>query len=1078
VRALLAAVALALGAAAWGQTAEAPARSVLLLQSYQQGPAWVQNITDGALSVLAQSKDFRFNYRFEYMNILDADPSGYAEVYRRRMGAMRFDVVICADNQALQFLVDNRAALFAGVPIVFCSIDDWSPSLLKGETDITGVTGDLDFGGTIDLARRLHPGMKHLLVLANRNQAAESAAYAGLARVVAEHRIGVQVEVEYWEDPKLSEVIARAGTLPPDTVVLDMAFLANDAGKPLGVLSSTRKASEALGLPIYSCWETLLGNGIVGGIISGGFQQGEAAAKLALQILRGTDADSLPVVREGTNRPILDHAQLERFRVPEQRLPPDSIVINRPATLLERFRSMLWAFITAIAALAVLLVLSWLYIVSQQRLKKGLRRSEERLSMALASTASGIWEYQVKTRTAYYDSRWFTMLGYEPGALPAAYRSWADLLHPDDREQTEATMQHYLEEGKDFTQEFRLRTRDGRWLWISSSGKMVERDPQGRVLRIVGTHMDISERKRAQAELEHANLNLEQRVSERTRALTALNEVAAVVSRSLDLREISESALEKTMEAAGVESGAAYRLDEQSQELVLVAHRGLSPQFVSLTSRLPLRIALAGKQVDPEHPLVWSLVDYPEGALKEWIHEEGLGLVVGVPVTSKGRMLGAFVISTRAPRSLSSEECALLMAVGRQIGLAIENANLYQLERAKHEEAERRRAVAEGMREILRVLNSNRPLQETLDSIIALTCRVTGSDAASLLQRESSDGPFAVQSACGLQRDHAAGIRFTVGNQGVGRALASGGPIAIGDAAATMEWLIREPKPEYAEEQKGLAFMLERGFAALLSVPLVVKDEGYGGITLYYRTSRKFTNEDIDLAKSVADQVALAIENARLRGQAEQAAAYAERSRLARELHDSVTQSLYSITLYSEAVARMLASGAGTDAIEHLRELRATAQEALREMRLLIFQLSPPALEKGSLADALQMRLDAVEARGGMKVDLQAEGEERLAPRVRQELYQVAQESLNNALKHARAQSVRIRLEYTVDGTRLDVSDDGCGFDPAEADRSGGLGLRGMRERVQGIGGTIRVESAPGRGTTVSVAVPNDPAAG
>ena len=83
------------------ETAEAPTRSVLLLQSYQQGPAWVQNLTDGVLSVFAQSRDFRFNDRFEYMNILDADPSGYPEIYRRRLGRLHFDVVIGADNQAL-----------------------------------------------------------------------------------------------------------------------------------------------------------------------------------------------------------------------------------------------------------------------------------------------------------------------------------------------------------------------------------------------------------------------------------------------------------------------------------------------------------------------------------------------------------------------------------------------------------------------------------------------------------------------------------------------------------------------------------------------------------------------------------------------------------------------------------------------------------------------------------------------------------------------------------------------------------------------------------------------------------------
>ena len=273
--------------------------------------------------------------------------------------------------------------------------------------------------------------------------------------------------------------------------------------------------------------------------------------------------------------------------------------------------------------------------------------------------------------------------------------------------------------------------------------------------------------------------------------------------------------------------------------------------------------------------------------------------------------------------------------------------------------------------------------------------------------------------------------------------------------------------------------MLERGFAALLSVPLVIKDEGYGGITLYYRTPREFSQEDIELAKSVADQAALAIENARLRGQAEQAAAFAERSRLARELHDSVTQSLYSITLYSEAVARMLASGAGADAVEHLRELRATAQEALREMRLLIFQLSPPALDKGSLADALQLRLDAVEARGGLKVDLQAEGDGTPgAPRPAGAVPGRPGSAQQRAQARARA-----------------VGADPARF-PGERDAPGGerrrVRVRAGRSRTAAAawacagcgsacresGGRCRVESSPGRGTKVSILVPLDPETG
>jgi len=1065
------------GPAPRAQAAEPTARSVLLLQSYAQGAAWVQHLTDGVLSVLSKNRDFTFGYRFEYMKIFDPDPSRWAEAYRQRLGKLRFDIIICADRESLEFLVDNRTTLFAGVPIVFCNIDDWSPGILEGETGITGVTNQLDFEGTIELALRLHPDVKNLLVLANRRLSEASPSYARLPEVARYRRLAGRVEVEYWEDPKLSELLARAGTLPPGTVVLDMAVLADDDGTPLAPAASTRKASEALGVPIYSCWESALGNGIVGGRISGGFQQGEAAAKLALRILRGADPDDLPVVQQGTSRAMFDDEQLARFQVPERRLPRGSILINRPPTLYERYRGVIWAIAAVVAALVALLVLSWLYIANQHRLKRVLNQSEEQLSLALASTASGIWEYYPKTQKAYYDPQWFIMLGYEPYSLPAEYKSWTDLLHPDDRARTELILQRYVDEGTDFNIEFRLRGSDGRWIWISSSGKIVERDAKGSALRIVGTHVDISERKRTQAELEHAKLHLERRVAERTRALAALNELAAMVSRSLDLGEIMRAALEKTMEAAGVESGAAYRLEDESQTLVLVAQRGLSPRFAPLVARLPLEVALAGKPIDTEHPVVWPMDEYPDGELKRRILEEGLGLVIAVPVAAKGRLLGSLIIGTRTPRTLSGEESDLLVAIGRQVGLAAENAVLFERERAKHEEAERRRTVAEGLREILAILNSNRPLQEILDSIIRQTCRVTGSDAASLPQRESPDRPFTIRSSCGLSADYVAAIRLPKGTGGTGRALASRSPVIVPDTAAFADRSVGASDPWSAEERSALEFTLQHGFSALLSVPLVIKDEDYGGITLFYRTPRQFSQEEIQAAVSVADQAALAIENARLRGQAEQAAAFAERSRLARELHDSVTQSLYSITLYAEAVARMLATGSGPEAVGHLRELRDTAQEALREMRLLIFQLSPPALEKGGLTGALQMRLDAVEARGCLKVDLQVEGTEDLATRTQRELYQVAQEALNNALKHARAQSVRIRIDFGGRATGLEISDDGCGFAPDSADRGGGLGLHGMRERVEGMGGTLRIESSPGAGTTISVTVPREPAA-
>jgi len=202
---------------------------------------------------------------------------------------------------------------------------------------------------------------------------------------------------------------------------------------------------------------------------------------------------------------------------------------------------------------------------------------------------------------------------------------------------------------------------------------------------------------------------------------------------------------------------------------------------------------------------------------------------------------------------------------------------------------------------------------------------------------------------------------------GAGRALADRGPV-----------IIRDLEAEKLTGVSGGPFeLLLKDFRTVLSVPLIVQGKDYGAMSLYYATPREFSDEDLDLARSATYQVALAIENARLREQAEQAAVMEERGRLARELHDSVTQSLYSVTMYTEAAARLVTAGK-EGAPEFLRDARDTAQEALREMRLLIYQLRPPALEKGGLADALQLRLDSVERRGGVRAELVVDGEDRL----------------------------------------------------------------------------------------------------
>jgi len=715
-------------------------------------------------------------------------------------------------------------------------------------------------------------------------------------------------------------------------------------------------------------------------------------------------------------------------------------------------------------------------ITEQKRVEDALRQSELRFRAVFEGAPIGISVTSLGPQLLETNRALQQMFGYTGEEF---YKlAVSQFSHPEDMAVDAALFDELVLGKRDgYQMEKRFIRKTGEMFWGRLSLSLV-RGEQGEPLFAIATTEEITEQKQAQQALEEAYQTLEQRVEERTKELAALNMVSGVVSRSLDLNEIMHSALDKTMAVTEMEMGAAYLAlvegdpDGPSRTIVgykLVANRGLSEELVQAIERIPLRNSAMDQAADMGWPYVWQIADVsPQAGLAELFEKEGLGFAISIPLMAKGQVVGSMNVGTRHSRPLTQEALSLLAAIGQQVGMAVENARLYEAEQDRREEAEGRRRVAEGMREILAVLNSRQSLPEILDFIATQTCRLLGSNAAAILRLKN--GRLRIQAACGLEADYVAGMSLQVGEGGAGRALAARQPVIISDLAEAAFFTPEQEMPP--EPQKSLIERLLREYRSILSVPLIVQGRDYGAITVYYSMPREFSEEDLGLAVSVADQVALAIENARLREQAGQAAAMEERGRLARELHDSVTQSLYSVTMYTEAAARLMTAGQAAEGAEYLRDARDTAQEALREMRLMIYQLRPPLLEKGGMAVALQVRLDAVERRGGIHAELIVEGQDRLPPAVQAELHQIAQEALNNALKHAHARQVQVRLHFGEAETRLEVRDDGVGFEPAAAPSGGGLGLPGMVERVQKIGGRLTIDSAPGQGTKVSVRVP------
>ena len=206
-------------------------------------------------------------------------------------------------------------------------------------------------------------------------------------------------------------------------------------------------------------------------------------------------------------------------------------------------------------------------------------------------------------------------------------------------------------------------------------------------------------------------------------------------------------------------------------------------------------------------------------------------------------------------------------------------------------------------------------------------------------------------------------------------------------------------------------------------------------------------------------------------GQAEALAIAQERNRLARELHDSVAQTLYGLTLQAEAANRKLAAGQLEAVAGYLRFFRDSTQQTLLETRLLIFELRPPILDEVGLAIALQTRLEAVESRSGLDYQLDLLEVERLPPQVETGLYRITLEALNNILKHARASQVNLSLQQDGERIHLEIRDDGIGFDP-EALQTHGYGLQSMRERAEQLGGSFNLQCEPKVGTTIIVETP------
>jgi signal transduction histidine kinase len=450
------------------------------------------------------------------------------------------------------------------------------------------------------------------------------------------------------------------------------------------------------------------------------------------------------------------------------------------------------------------------------------------------------------------------------------------------------------------------------------------------------------------------------------------------------------------------------------------------------------------------------------------------GALVGeplvLPLVYQTETIGQLRLAPRTPgEAFTPADRRLLDELARQAGQSAHAVQLTVDLHRSYEQLEQR--VAERTRELSSLLEISHTMASTLHlkpllglilDQLKLVIDYTGS---SILTVEGDSLVF-LDHRGPVPQEQLARLSFPLEQLGpIWQTIASGESILIPDV----------------HEETRLAQALRAAMGELLAttfqyvcswmaVPLILRDQVSGMLVLASSEEQAFTERHATLALAIANQAAIAIENARLYAQAQELAALEERQKLARELHDSVSQALYGIALGLHTARIQLDRDQGKLPAS-LDDLLSLAEAALAEMRALIFELRPESLEREGLVAALSKQGAALQARHDLLVETDLCEEPALPLTVKQELYRIAQEALHNTVKHANASKVDLVLRRTTSMVILEVCDDGVGFDPAGT-FPGHLGLHSMQERVSTLDGKIQIESSPGHGTHLLAQVP------
>ena len=370
-------------------------------------------------------------------------------------------------------------------------------------------------------------------------------------------------------------------------------------------------------------------------------------------------------------------------------------------------------------------------------------------------------------------------------------------------------------------------------------------------------------------------------------------------------------------------------------------------------------------------------------------------------------------------------------------------------------EIERRQKVAEGLRDILVILNSDKSIRESLDYIVCQSAQLTNA-AGVFIYRVVDSSPATIMALCfnGQEQEQMPEKSLIDSADWIAQQVIDGDPLVLSENEGPLGVIQSE------------GFQSTREIKSLLGIPLLVSGRIYGGLVLFFRKMRSFSEEEIQLGFTFAEQAVLAIANAQLRDRAEQAAVSAERNRLARDLHDSAKQQAFAVSAQLGAAIALIEDDQ-FEAKQHLVEADRLAYEVRQELTDLIQELHPVGLDGRGLVPAINEYAFDWGKQYHIKTEVSVEGERSISEETERALFRIVQGGLSNISRHSQAKNAEIKLVYSSDYVKMAIVDHGKGFDTNKYHQS--LGLRSMRERVELLSGNFSLKSKIGEGTCIEI---------